>query len=375
MSLSQINKKLILVLFLVFATSALYIFYSENNEKHSDNFLGNINNNSIKINVHPGDSIQQAINNTNSGGTVTVYPGSYKENLVVDKSIVITSNEGESADTIIQASDPERDIFYVTADNVTISGFNITGAKSKAGIRYIGFNGNITGNKLVYNKYGISLKNSRNILIKNNTALRNGYGFYFSNSSRNVLENNEVNNSSIGVYLENSTDNELNFNIASSNYDYAIYLKNSHNNWLKTNNIFGIWLWIQRKGIYLEDSDNNKIIYNNISNTWDSINLTNSSDNELNKNKVSLNYFSISLDNSNNNKLLNNTIDSNGYTYSISLGNSQNNILKGNTAGPNTEIKVIYDALNSTNNTLEGGIRNADEPRKSTIKVKNIKSG
>ncbi|AKB57083.1 right-handed parallel beta-helix repeat-containing protein [Methanosarcina barkeri] len=309
MPLSQINQKIILVLFLVFVISALYIL-SANKEKYSDTFLGN--DNSSITNVHPGDSIQQAINNTSPCGTVTVYPGLYKENLVVNRPLIIISNPGETNNTIVQAADPEEDVFNVTADNVTISGFNIKGTTSKAGIYCSGSGGNITGNKLSYNNYGV----------------------YLNDSNRSILENNEVNNNSVGIYLRNSSNNQLKSNKISC---------------------VGIFVGLDNNatGIYLEDSDNNKLMSSTISKLWDGVNLTDSSNNELNNNSILQNYFSLSLINSNNNKVLNNTIEKLGYSYSVVLANSQNNTLQGNTASPNTEIKVFY-SFDSKNNTFEG---------------------
>ncbi|AKB57800.1 right-handed parallel beta-helix repeat-containing protein [Methanosarcina barkeri] len=311
MSLSQINIKIILVFSLVFAISALYVFYSENSEKNSGDFLDN-SNNSIITNVYSGDSIQQAINNTSSGGTVTVDSGLYKENLVVDKSLIIISQPGETTEAIIQAADPEKDVFHITADNVTISGFNITGSHGKAGIYYSGSDGNINENKLSYNNYGV----------------------YLNNSNRDILENNEVNNNSFGIYL-----------------------KNSNNNQLKSNNVSGVGIFVglenNATGIYLEDSDTNKLMRNTISKLWDGVKFTESSNNELNNNSILHNYFSLSLVNSNNNKVLNNTIVRRGYSYSVVLADSQNNTVKGNNKDLNTELKICY-SFKSTNNTLEG---------------------
>lgn len=381
MPLTKINTKIVFLLF-VFAISTIFIFYSENNGRYPDNIPSNLSNNSTNANVHsgdliqkkvsnarpgdtvivyPGDSIQQKINNVNSCDTILVYPGLYKENLVVDKPLSIVSKQGKSADTVIQAANPEKDVFHITANNVTISGFNITGSRSKAGIYYTGSNSSITGNTLVYNKYGAFLKSSSDIVIRNNTVFQNEFGIYLRNSSKNTLENNEANDSShYGIFIENSTENELDFNIVNSNSMYAVCLKNSNNNWLKNNNISNNELKVDVNGINLENSNSNKLISNYISNSWKGVNLTNSSDNELGKNRVSHNYFSISLQNSNGNKLLNNTIEMHPYTFSITLGNSQNNIIKGNTVGlnketadMNKEIKVFYNP-DSRNNTIEG---------------------
>lgn len=331
MSISQINKKIILVFSLVFVTSALYVFYSVNSENYSDNFHDNISNNFISVDVRPGDSIQQAINNISPEGTIIISSGLYKENLVVNKPLIIISKPGEATEAIIQAADPEEDIFCITADNVTISGFNITGSQGKAGIYCSGSGCNITGNKLSYNNYGV----------------------YLNDSNRSILENNKVDNNSLGICL-----------------------KNSNNNQLKSNDISGVGIFIglenDAEGIYLEDSDNNKLISNTISKLWEGVNLIECSNNELSNNSILHNYFSLSLVNSNNNRVLNNTIVKLGYSYSVVLTDSQNNTLQGNIAGSNTEIKVVYNAFNSTNNTLEGEIRNSDEKPVHIIKIRDM---
>lgn len=331
MPIKKINTKIIFLL-LVFVVVLLYIFNTPDNRNKPDvffdnlsnnsisndsisNFLNNISDDSINFHVHPGDSIQQAINNSSSGDIIAIYPGLYKENLVVDKSLTIMSKLGESAETVIEAANPEKDIFHVTADNVTISGFNVGGAKSKAGIYYTGSDGIIAGNKLISNQYGVLLKEAKNITIENNNASQNGCGIYLSNSSRNTLKNNEASYNWLEEFMNGDKEG--------------------------------------RNGIFLANSNNNKLTGNNVSNNWDGIRLSNSSNNELRKNIVTDDYFCISLEDSNNNKLLDNTVKSIGYTYGITLAKSQNNTLQGNSAGFMNKIKVWSD-LESRNNTLEG---------------------
>lgn len=291
--------------------SWIYPNKSPDNDSNNSisNFLDNISDDSINVYVHPRDSIQQAINNSSSGDIIAVHPGLYKENLVVDKSLIIISKPGETTETTIQAADPEKNIFHVTADNVIISGFNVTGT-NKSGIYYTGSDGTIAGNELVSDKYGIYLEKAENITIENNNASQNGCGIYLRDSSRNTLENNEV----------------------------------SHN-----------WLYGEeyRNGILLKNSNNNKLTDNNISRNWDGIRLENSSNNELSKNAIIDDYFCISLEDSNNNKLLDNTIKSIGYSFEITLAKSHNNTLQGNSAGFMTEI-TVSSGPESKNNTLEG---------------------
>ncbi|WP_292381322.1 right-handed parallel beta-helix repeat-containing protein [Methanosarcina sp. UBA289] len=254
-------------------------------------------------------SIKQAVNNSVDGDTLLVNKGVYVENVVVNKKLAIISKSGNPEDTIVQALNPGDHVFHVTADNVTISGFNVTGT-NKSGIYYTGSDGTIAGNKLVSDKYGIYLEKAENITIENNNASQNGCGIYLKNCRKNKLVNNEV------------------------NY-----------NWFK----WGKY----RNGVLLKNSSNNKLTDNNISRNWDGICLENSSNNELSKNAVIDDYFCISLRDSNNNKLIDNTVRSIGYSFDITLGKSHNNTLQGNSAGFMAEIRVS-SGPESTNNTLEG---------------------
>ena len=79
--------------------------------------------------IVPNDypTIQQAINAASPGETIVVKDGTYVENVKVNKSVTIISENG-SANCIVQAVRSYDNVFEITADNVTISGFTITGA-------------------------------------------------------------------------------------------------------------------------------------------------------------------------------------------------------------------------------------------------------
>jgi parallel beta-helix repeat protein len=363
MPIKRINKKVIFLL-LLFAISVLYVFNIPDNRNNPEvffdnsssnsiqNFLDNVSNSSTNIHVHPGESIQKKLNNASPGDVVIVYPGLYKENLVVNKSLVVISKPGESTETVIEAADPKQDVIKVIADNVTVCRLNLTGANiSKAGIFFWGSNGIIYGNKLVSNEYGIYLAKSRNLTIENNSAVHNNYGIFLSGSSWNTLENNDVNENSYGIHLRNSTDNEVNFNKAESIKHHSLYLLNSSNNFLCYNRVSNNFEF-KSSGLRLEASNYNNLMSNNISNTWLAVYLSNSSNNELSKNIISSNMFTIELYDSNNNKILDNDVHSNRRDE-ITLSNSRNNVLKGNFEGLFAGNKVQYDT-NSTNNTIEG---------------------
>jgi nitrous oxidase accessory protein len=162
--------------------------------------------------------IQEAINNANDGDTLLVYNGTFSENVIVNRSVSIKSNSGDPDDTVIQAANPEEHIFNVTKNNVTISGFKITGAENfvrspVAGIHLEGVNKNIiSNNKLSQNVVGIDLQNSHNNVLENNTAYDNERGIRFTNSNSNTLINNDVFNNHFGIYFWGSKNNILNHN-------------------------------------------------------------------------------------------------------------------------------------------------------------------
>ena len=83
-----------------------------------------------KIIYVPDDyaKIQWAVDNASAGDTIIVRPGTYNENVDVDVSVEIRSYSQNPGDTIVKASNPDDHVFYVTASNVNITGFTVTGA-------------------------------------------------------------------------------------------------------------------------------------------------------------------------------------------------------------------------------------------------------
>lgn len=240
-------------------------------------------------------SIQAAVDNASYRDTIIVYPGLYTENVDVDKGITIISKSGNPDDTVVQAASPDDHVFHVTANNVSIRGFGITGASKycNAGIYLYGVcESIISNNKLSNNYQGIALEaSSNNNILSNNTANSNEWGgIFLSLSSNNILINNTANsNEWDGIFLSFSSNSILIDNIANANNDDGIDLSGATNNILSNNTANSN----TDNGFLLSYSSNNTLINNTASNNEIGIYLFLSSDNTLKNNFLSNNLKGI----------------------------------------------------------------------------------
>jgi parallel beta-helix repeat protein len=199
-------------------------------------------------------TIQAAVNAASASDTIIVRDGSYSENVNVNKTLTIESENG-SAVTKVEAPVSSKHVFNVTADYVNISGFKVkdaTGAR-QAGI-YLAANVdhcNISSNNVTHNYVGIRLNKSSHNTIINNTAISNegGSGIGVGRSSNyNTVRNNTVTSNTkngIGVGMR-SHHNMIRNNTASNNGDFGIYVNTSsnyttiRNNTIQDNTDYGV---------------------------------------------------------------------------------------------------------------------------------------
>jgi len=192
-------------------------------------------------------SIQASVTAASAGDTIIVKDGTYNENIIVDKSLVIRSENG-SAQTIIQAANSNADVINITAANVTIDGFTLSGATAmdKAGIKISGSSSSsctVRNNISTGNNLGISIQgNAANNTVSNNVVTQSGrYGINLSNTTGNSITGNTCSNNTAGsgfaIYLaDNANNNTVSGNISESN-TYGIRVKNAYSNNI-FNNIF-----------------------------------------------------------------------------------------------------------------------------------------
>ena len=203
-------------------------------------------------------SIQEGIDAADSGDTVYVYNGTYNENIVIDKSLVLL---GEDKNITIIDGRSAGNTIKVNANFVTIRGLTIQKSGliyPNSGINLSSNNNIIEGNLITDNFYGITLYFSSGNIIRNNTIQDDDHcGIYLSSSSNNTINNNTIRNNvfnGIGGYY--SSDNNLIFGNNFINNRYCgVNIRVS-----KENNIIGNDFSNNNIGIHIPP---NNIVENN----------------------------------------------------------------------------------------------------------------
>ncbi|MBN1860036.1 MAG: right-handed parallel beta-helix repeat-containing protein [Candidatus Thermoplasmatota archaeon] len=184
----------------------------------------------------PGNysSIQVAVNHASSGDTIFVYNGTYLENLIIDKSIILTGEQKQS--TIIYGNG-ETFVVTLSEDHITLSGFTITNSKLKfsfAGIYVHSDFNTITDTILTGNYYGMQLGYATCYnRISNNTIFHNKQcGIYFNHASDNILIGNIVSDHPVngfGLYEFSNTNRIINNTFFQNRYS-GVNIRESYQN-------------------------------------------------------------------------------------------------------------------------------------------------
>jgi parallel beta-helix repeat protein len=322
-------------------------------------------------------SIQAAIDAATAGDTIEVRDGIYTENVVVTVANLTLRSEHGSASTTVLAAVNTSDVFLVTANSVTITGFTVRNANDSANAAC-----------------GIQLGSVHNCTVSGNNASGNHYGIWLhSSSTNNTLSGNTASNNLNGIYLEYSNNNNtLTGNIANANTNYGIYLRSSCNNNtlsdnIATNNTNGIFLSSScnnnmlsgntanantNYGIYLRSSCNNNTLSGNTANANTNYGIylrSSCNNNTLSGNIASNNTRGIYLRESNSATLTGNIANSNN-NYGIYLSSSSNNTLTGNTASNNGFGIWLYNS--STNRIYNNYFDNTQNAYDNGLNIWNI---
>lgn len=273
-------------------------------------------------------SIQSMINAASDGDTITITETEYHENVLVNKSVRLIANP--LANIHVYALNASKHVFEVTANNVEINGFTLSGANKYAG--YI---------DVALSASGILLHNVSDCTIVANTIYNNTNGISLYCSHSNFIYLNTVENNPLftGIQLLWSDHNNIVKNLVSQNY-YGIFLRASNGNKL----------------------DRNNVDKNGVRSAADGIDVLNSNDNVLTGNIIqhSNGCFGLELNGASNNTIKGNTISfSARYGIGVSSGiaytlvNNSNLIYLNNFIGNTIQFYISY-SINQWDNGTAG---------------------
>jgi PGF-pre-PGF domain-containing protein len=327
-------------------------------------------------------SIQWAVDNATAGDTIIVRDGIYYENVVVDKTLTIRSENG-SDNCIIEPIEDHDCIFYIIGNSINISGFKIINKqKFSEGIcLYEATDSNVSGNIVEGGEIGIHLTRSEFNVIANNIVRSNYEGIELESSENNTIENNHfTSNLGSGLFLYKSLNNTI---LDNEFVNSGLFVYNSYNNLVEDNTVNSkplvylenesdtvvddagqvvligcnnitvenLNLSYTNVGVELFETDASKILNNDLNNnTRYGVYLYNSTNNEINSNNASHNiWFGICLFNSNDNLVISSSLENNGW-FGLYLYTSSNN-----TISKNNVVDNYFDGIqirNSLNNTI-----------------------
>ncbi|MFD4409433.1 nitrous oxide reductase family maturation protein NosD [Streptomyces sp. NPDC058251] len=151
--------------------------------------------------VHPGESIQKAVNSAQPGDAVIVSPGTYKESVRITVSGLTLRGSGTGS-TVIVPGTASGDSTCAKAGN----GICVTGTESKpvkdVTVRALTLRG--------FAKNGLWAAGTDRLTVRNVISEKNGqWGFAQERSVRGVFRHNIAqNNGDAGVFLSNTVDTE-----------------------------------------------------------------------------------------------------------------------------------------------------------------------
>lgn len=152
--------------------------------------------------VHPGESIQEAVDAAEPGDTIVVSPGTYRESVLVTKADLTL--RGWGAETVIKpaaATTPAANSCATSGNGICVMG---TAAKTVDGVTIRGLT--LTG----FKKNAVWASDTDRLSVRNVIAEKNGvWGIAQQRSTRAVFKGNVVrDNGDAGIFIANTVDAE-----------------------------------------------------------------------------------------------------------------------------------------------------------------------
>jgi parallel beta-helix repeat protein len=147
-------------------------------------------------------SIQEAINQAFPGDTVFVKSGTYNENLMLDKKIILIGVDSGEGNPVLAPGKTGNSI-EILADGCRVEGISILNSGAFSGIRVRSSENTITRNTLQNNANGIFLVSAMKNSISGNTISNSSQsGIILQGSNENLFEENSISENTNGIDLD-----------------------------------------------------------------------------------------------------------------------------------------------------------------------------
>ena len=274
-------------------------------------------------------NIQDAIDNASNNDIIIVYNGTYKENIVIDKSLKIIGEN--NLNTIIDGQNKNNTI-EIKSDNIEITRFKI-----------------INSSKDKWYNAGIKITSSNN-WIHNNIIEKNNLGFFIKQSTNNTINDNKLYGD--GIILSHYEEEIC------IPYNEKYFIHNIFNN---TVNDKKLVYWVNQKNkntpedagqIILLNCDNVIIKNTNLSNADFGCIIINSSKCTIENCDISNSDGMIWLIHSIKNKIQHNQIINNLQGVVLDCGSKRNLVFK-NTIIKNEKLGIIIEDKSNFNKVIK----------------------
>ncbi|MBN2099422.1 MAG: right-handed parallel beta-helix repeat-containing protein, partial [Dehalococcoidia bacterium] len=215
-------------------------------------------------------TITAALAGSSPGDTIIVRDGTYTESVTVSTDNLTIRSENGPETTAVQAPSISSDVFTIRAEDVTISGFTVTGASALGSIGieiypWDATNCSIIGNIILSNYYGIQgALDSDCATIKDNYILSSGsYGIWLHDTDNNTITGNTMLSNAHGIDMWDSSNNWITNNTISGSAQGIMLSFSGSSSTISSNHISSCTQW----GIEVGNDGGNIISYNTVSNS------------------------------------------------------------------------------------------------------------
>jgi nitrous oxidase accessory protein len=294
----------------------------------------------------PIKTIQKAIDIAENGDTVLVDAGLYKEGgIVIQKSIVLKGINHPVLD-----GEHKHEILFIKGKEITIDGFKLQHT-GRSEIKDIGAimiydSHHVTAiNNIVDDaNFGISLQNSRNCTVKNNSItaygkneVQSGNGIHCWKSDSLLIIGNKITGHRDGIYFEFVTNSLVWRNISKKNVRYGIHFMFSHHD-TYIGNVFEE----NESGVAVMYTNNIHMYNNYFLNNWGGaaygILLKDITDSDISGNSFTKNTTALHMEGCSRINLYKNTFSNNGFAVKIQASCDDNAFYKNNFTGNTFDI-------------------------------------